>query len=108
MLRPLHDHVVIKPDASLPNSVGLFVPDRVGRLTDPQKQIGRRGTVMAVGPGLFNKFGIAAFEMPPVGCRVRMGEYQEKLHHDDDWGAVYVLQAADIEFIEEENGTENN
>lgn len=95
MLRPLRDHIIVRHDPFIPHE--LFMLPDVKMRWESQQQIGRRGVVMAVGPGLYNRKGDRLFPLDvKVGDIVRYGEFEYPIIDDDDWGKVTVLQEADV------------
>jgi chaperonin GroES len=100
--RPFADRILVKPDAAIEHAstVGLVVAARDGKIVESQQQFGRRGTVVAVGPGKRTKKGIT---MPPTvkpGDIVYFGEFVNT-ELDLPEGKHFVIQEADITGVED-------
>ena len=96
MLKPNDDRILVLPDALRDDvtASGLIVSARQG-LTESQAQLGRTGTVVAVGPGKFNKRGVRVPLDLMEGDRIAFGEFKYAEFVQD--GVRYlVMQEADV------------
>jgi chaperonin GroES len=75
--QPKRDHILVKADPLLDHvsTSGLLIKARNGIQTS-QEQLGRTGTVMAVGPGKLSKKGIPHPPELSVGDKVLLGEWE--------------------------------
>lgn len=92
MLRPLHDRVLVRPDAhqEIASLAGILIRNRVG-LTESTKQLGRTGVVLAVGPGKTDPKGRVKPLNLEAGQRVAFGEFNYPVYAD-----CILLQEADV------------
>ena len=101
MIRPLADRIVVKPDEYLPASDVIVVKVRQGQIIESQKQFGRLGTVLAVGPGKRDKKGnVKPLTLKP-GDRVCFGEFLYQGEGND-----IVMQEADVTYVIDEDRPE--
>lgn len=102
MFRPFADRLLVRPDDAIvhASTVGLFIAARDGKIVDSQAQFGRRGTVVAVGPGKRTKNGreLIPLTVKP-GDIVYFGEF---INTDIDLpeGKHFVIQEADVTGVE--------
>ena len=99
--RPLADRILVKPDDAInhASTVGIVVAPRDGKIVESQEQFGRRGTVIAVGPGKRDKRGYIKPTVLQPGDIVYWGEFINT-HIDLPDGRYYVIQEADITGVE--------
>jgi chaperonin GroES len=70
-------------------------------IVESQKQMGRTGTVVAIGPGRRNTKGVRQPMDINIGERVSWGEFDFPAYHED--GKTYaVIQQADITSVIEQ------
>lgn len=85
--QPLRDRIIVRQDATREDvsPMGIVIAASKG-IVESQKQLGRRGTVIAIGPKVYEL---------KVGDRVLYGEFA---HHEyREAGSTYqVLQEADV------------
>jgi chaperonin GroES len=102
MFRPFADRLLVRPDDAIvhASTVGIVVKARDGRIVDSQQQFGRRGVVIAVGPGKRTK---NLKETIPLtvkpGDIVYFGEFMNT-EIDLPEGKHFVIQEADITAVE--------
>jgi chaperonin GroES len=91
-VRPLRDRIVVQPDPLLEHvsSSGLILQARTGIGTS-QEQLGRTGTVLAVGPGKTTRKGVTLPLVVQPGDKVLLGEW---LYPQAD--GLLVAQEADV------------
>lgn len=100
MLAPLDDRIIVKPDAYREDvtSAGLLV--KTASTIESQKQLGRTGTVVAVGPGKRHPKTRQRIPLTlQVGERVIYGEFGADTHREwqeDDGQKYVILQEADV------------
>jgi len=77
MIRPLRDRIVVQPDPLLEHvtTSGLIRQARTGIGTS-QEQLGRTGTVIAVGPGKTTRKGVTLPLVVQPGDKVLLGEWE--------------------------------
>jgi co-chaperonin GroES (HSP10) len=91
MFRPLQDKVLVRLDNLLPETGPILLPADVSKWRDPKDQIGNRGVVVAVGPGLRNPKTQQHIQCgSQIGDVVRFCELVYTRHKDES-GADYVL-----------------
>lgn len=94
-IRPLRDRIAVQPDRYVDSAAGLLVRTREG-LTESRLQLGRTGTVLAVGPGKVDRRG----QMRPLnlspGDRVAFGEFNYPRLNEYGSVPVLLLQEADV------------
>lgn len=96
---PLRDRLLVKPDPQLHHVSlsGLVLQARDG-IRSSQEQLGRTGTVIAIGPGRRTAKGVLVPSAVRVGDRILFGEweYAKVSGNGVDW---LVIQEADIEAV---------
>lgn len=101
MLRPHGDRLLVLPDAAIVHASELIhIAPRDGRIVDSQAQFGRRGTVVAVGPGKKDKKGQVHPLTVKEGDIVYFGEFQNA-EYEEDGQKYFVIQEADITGVED-------
>ncbi len=77
MMRPLRDHILVRPDplASHVTTTALILKARTG-ITGSREQFGRTGTVVAVGPGKTSRKGRQEASDLAVGEKILFGEFE--------------------------------
>ena len=105
MFHPRGDRLLVEPDETIEHasSVGIVVAARDGKIVDSQSQFGRRGKVIAAGPGKRTKKGVILPMAVAPGDIVYYGEFvNTELELD---GKVYnVIQEADVTGVENAAG----
>ena len=101
MFRPFRDRVLVRPDDAIVHASSVIqVAARDGKIVDSQQQFGRRGTVVAVGPGKRDKKGnVHPLSIAP-GDVVYFGEFINT-EIDLPTGKHFVVQEADITGVED-------
>jgi len=101
IFKPFADRILVKPDPALEHAsqVGILVAPRDGKIVESQQQFGRRGTVVAVGPGKRGKRGNVLPNTVQVGDKVYWGEFISQEVDLPD-GKHFVIQEADITAVE--------
>jgi len=98
--RPFADRVLVRPDDAIVHASELIqIATRDGRIVDSQDQFGRRGTVVAVGPGKRDKKGNVHPLSVKEGDIVYFGEFINT-EIDLPEGKHFVIQEADITGVE--------
>jgi chaperonin GroES len=96
---PLRDRLLVKPDtqADHVSPSGLVLQARTG-ISGSRDQLGRTGTVIAIGPGVRTRRGVTIPPAVRIGDRILFGEWEyAKLSGDGiEW---LVIQEADIEAV---------
>jgi chaperonin GroES len=99
--RPLADRILVKPDEAIEHAstVGIVVAPRDGKIVESQTQFGRRGKVIAAGPGKRDKKGNTHPLTVKEGDVVYYGEFVNT--ELEIAGEIYnLIQEADITGIE--------
>ena len=96
--RPLRDQILVQPD-ELQSITGssLIIKAREG-IHDSQAQLGRTGTVIAVGPGKLTAKGQRIPMQAKPGDRIAFGEFQYPEYHEDNTRYL-ILQDADVAMV---------
>lgn len=101
MFRPMWDRVLVKPDEALGHASALIaVAPRDGKIVESQQQFGRRGVVVAVGPGKRTKKHVTVPLVVKPGDIVYFGEFVNT-EIDLPTGKHFVIQEADICGVED-------
>ncbi len=92
MIRPIHDHVIVRKDESEELSKGgIFIPE-VARDKKPVE----RGIVVAVGPGKRTKKGARCAPDVSVGERVFYRRHSERQTYEHEGTEHLVLREGDL------------
>ena len=100
MFRPLRDRVLVRPDDAIVHASELIqIAVRDGKIVDSDKQFGRRGVVVAIGPGKRDRKGNVHPLTVQPGDIVYFGEFMNT-EVDLPEGKHFVIQEADITGVE--------
>jgi co-chaperonin GroES (HSP10) len=95
LVRPLGNRLAVRPDVALPET-DIFIPTGSGIVWDSQRHLGRRGVVVAAGPGVYNAKGVFSPTAVPVGAVIRYGEFEYPTIE-----GLSIISEADVIGIEE-------
>lgn len=99
--RPFADRVLVLPDDQISHASTLIqIAARDGRIVNSQEQFGRRGTVIAIGPGKRDRKGTIHPLTVKPGDKVYFGEFQNA-QFDLNGRKHFVIQEADITGVED-------
>ncbi len=91
MIRPLRDRIVVKPDPIAAHVSELLILKAREAITTSREQLGRTGTVIAVGPGKRTRKGAVLTPEVKPGDKVLLGEWEYPKADD-----LLVCQEADV------------
>lgn len=96
-IKPLFDNVVIRPlneeEAGKKSASGIIIPETVS-----DKEEGKRGIVVAAGPGQWNEDGDKRIEMDvAVGDMVVFQTWKDKIKIDGD--EYWIVSQSDVQAI---------
>lgn len=89
-MKPLADYIFVRQDPER-EFIGGIVVATSKKIVESQKQLGRYGTVTAVGPEIDK-------EQLKVGDRICYGEFEYPKTPD----GLFVLQEADVAWVDDE------
>jgi len=96
MLVPTGDRLLVRPDENIEHASDLIViAPRDGEIVESQRQFGRRGTVIATGPGKRLKDGSRAPMSTNVGDTVYFGEFINR-EYEENGERFFVISEADV------------
>lgn len=97
MLKPLRDHILVKQDElnEVASAAGIILTQKREGFGGQHDQLGRSGTVVAVGPGKVDKHGRLRPLTVRPGDRVMWEELKHPLY-TEGVETFHLLQEADI------------
>ncbi len=94
-IQPTDDRIVVLPDEVREDVTSAGIVVKVAIDHESKRQLGKTGTVMAIGPGKRDRSGRRVPLTLQTGDRVVFGEFTYREHHEG--GKRYlILQEADV------------